>query len=206
MAEKKKKKTTGQDIPANEEQMTAESTAAESAEVAPEEVAAEKSAASAESAEGDLQERLNELEAELTAARNATGDAEAKLLRMQADFDNFRRRQREENERTVAQAASAVIAQLLPVVDNFERALAAMGDSPDKEGVEMIAKQLMSVLLNAGLEEVEAIGADFDPNLHQAVMQADAGPENKNKITKVLQRGYMLKGKLLRAAMVEVGM
>ena len=53
---------------------------------------------------------------------------------------------------------------------------------------------------------MEAIGADFDPNLHQAVMQADAGPENKNKVTKVLQRGYMLKGKLLRAAMVEVGM
>lgn len=200
MAEKKKKKT----IETAEPQEKPVDTPAEEETVQPTAEAETMEEAVAE--ENDLQMRLNTLEAELDAAKAATEDAQAKLLRMQADFDNFRRRQREESERTVAQAAASVVADLLPVLDNFERALAAMEQTAEKDGVEMIAKQLLSVLTNAGLEEIEALGADFDPNLHQAVMQTEAGEENKNKVTMVLQRGYTLKGKLLRPVMVQVGM
>ena len=87
----------------------------------------------------------------------------------------------------------------------FQRAVAAMGDSPDKEGVALIQKQLQSVLEQSGLTLIEALGEDFDPNIHEAVMQTDAGEENRGKVVMEIQKGYMLNGKLLRASMVQVG-
>ena len=94
---------------------------------------------------------------------------------------------------------------LLPVLDNFERALAAMEDGADRQGVELIMKQLQTALGNSGLAEIEAQDQDFDPNLHHAVSQVDAGEEGRNKVIMVLQKGYTFNGKLLRAAMVQVG-
>ncbi len=132
--------------------------------------------------------------------------AEGKLLRLQADFDNFRRRSNRDIADAIFSASSSLMNSLLPVLDNFERAAAAMADGPDKEGVLLIARQFADVLTNNGLKEIEALGADFDPNLHHAVLQAEAGPENKGKVTMVLQKGYLLNDRLLRAAMVQVGL
>lgn len=153
----------------------------------------------------DYLEQYKALEQALAAAKQASGEAEAKLLRMQADFDNYRRRQRQESEDVVKRAAAGLAESLLPVLDNFERAVAAMQDTPEREGVAMIAKQFLQVLENAGLAEIEALGADFDPNIHQAVMQTEAAEADKGKVLMVLQKGYTFNGKLLRAAMVQVG-
>lgn len=151
------------------------------------------------------EEQCQQLAAELTAAEKAAEQAEAQLLRLRADFDNYRRRQREESERLSAQAGADIITSLLPVLDNFEHALAAIASEQDRVGVEMIAKQLFAALHNAGLEELEALGKDFDPNFHQAVTQQEGAAEDKNKVLAVLQTGYLYHGRLLRPAMVQVG-
>ena len=153
----------------------------------------------------DYMEQYKTLAVELEQAKTAQEENEGRLLRLQADFDNYRRRQREQSENLVRNAASGLVETLLPVVDNFERALGVMAASPDKEGIEMIARQLTQVLQNAGLEEIEALGEQFDPNFHQAVAQAEVKKADKGKVTAVLQKGYTFNGKLLRPAMVQVG-
>lgn len=198
----------------SEELNQEQATAAVNAEAAEEEAAAAENAAAAaaepedEDEEFDVNDYLRQyqdLEKECAAAKEALSAAEARLLRLQADFDNYRRRQREAEEDGKKQAAASLASSILPVLDNFERALAAMEDTPAKEGVELIAKQLLQVLQAAGLEEIPAQGEEFDPNLHQAVLRAEAGEENLGKVTMVLQRGYLFHGKLLRASMVQVG-
>lgn len=162
-----------------------------------------------EAAEFDVEDFLQQykaLEASLQAAQDEKAEVENRMLRLQADFDNYRRRQRESNEDVVKQAAAGLAAAILPVLDNLDRALAAMQDTPDKEGVDMISQQLHQVLENAGLAEVEAEGAVFDPNFHQAVAQQEVEEDRKGKVLMVLQKGYTFNGKLLRAAMVQVGM
>ena len=154
----------------------------------------------------DYMRQYKELEAACETARAATEDAEAKLLRLQADFDNYRRRKRLENEEIVKQASAGLVQELLPVLDNFERALQVMDGTPEKEGVEMIYQQFRQVLQNAGLSVMEAEDTDFDPNLHQAIGQLDAEKEeDKGKVLSVMQKGYLFNGKMLRAAMVQVG-
>ncbi|MEG1536710.1 MAG: nucleotide exchange factor GrpE, partial [Clostridiales bacterium] len=132
-------------------------------------------------------------------------EAEQRNQRLQADFDNFRRRKARESEEQIRNAAAALVTALLPILDNFERATAAMMPSSEKEGVVLIQKQLQTVLEQSGLKVIEAMGADFDPNFHEAVMQADAGAENRGKVTLEVQKGYLLNEKLLRPAMVQVG-
>ncbi len=149
-----------------------------------------------------------DIQAYLTQYREALSnreEMEAKLLRLQADFDNYRRRARQDNETAIHNANCATASALLPVLDNLERAVQGMKDGPDKDGVVLIARQFLAALQSVGLEEILAEGAAFDPNLHQAVLQTEAGPEQQGKITMVLQKGYLLNGKLLRAAMVQVG-
>jgi molecular chaperone GrpE len=153
----------------------------------------------------DYMTAYKQLLAEKDALAGEKAEVEAKLLRMQADFDNFRRRQRENNEEVVRQAAANLAEALLPVVDNLERALTAMQDTPDKQGVEMIYRQFMQTLENAGVAEIAATGEMFDPKLHQAVMQCEATEADKGRVMNVLQKGYIMHGRLLRAAMVQVG-
>ena len=126
-------------------------------------------------------------------------------LRLQADFDNFRKRSRQEREDMVKLAATALMQDLLPVLDNFERALNALAESSEREGVRLIYRQFMEVLLGAGLSSIEAMGADFDPQLHDAILQTEAGPEQKGKVIGEAQKGYLLHGKLLRPSRVQVG-
>ncbi len=197
--------------PENQEAPKTASAQPEQAEAAAAEAPPADAACEATETEGDVDpeadlREYHALEESLHAAEAAQEDAEAKLLRLQADFDNFRRRQRQENEDLVKRAAAGLAESLLPVLDNFERALASMGDSPEKEGVAMIAKQMFTVLTQAGLQEIDALGQPFDPTVHQAVGQVQTEKEEeKGMVLTVLQRGYTFGGKLLRAAMVQVG-
>jgi molecular chaperone GrpE len=136
--------------------------------------------------------------------------AEARTMRLQADFDNFRRRSAREKEELSEYAAQKLITQMLPIIDDFERAIeAAETDSQYEEsylaGVELIYRQLINLLTNEGLQEIEALNLPFDPNFHEAVTTCPA-PEGveDNTVTMVLRKGYMLKEKVIRASMVQV--
>jgi len=141
---------------------------------------------------------------EYKAAKAAAEEAEERCLRVQADFDNFRRRSRKDGEEAAGRGKAKLAEDLLPVLDNFQRAAGLMAEGADKEGVELILRQFISVLTNAGLTEIDALDKDFDPNLHHAVLQ-EPSEDKKGKVLMVLQKGYMMDDKLLRAAMVQVG-
>lgn len=128
-----------------------------------------------------------------------------KYLRLMADFQNFKRRTEKEKSDIYAFANEKIISELLNVIDNFERALAA-GDAEDSfcQGMEMILKQLLTVLEKAGASEITALGEDFDPNFHNAVMTEDSDEYESGKVTEVLQKGYILNNKVIRPSMVKV--
>ncbi|MCR4962649.1 MAG: nucleotide exchange factor GrpE [Firmicutes bacterium] len=200
----------GQQSPAEEqaEPFAAAEDGADAAEQTAESAADQQEAggeAAAAAEEQDLQQEIDALNQNMNLLNEEKQELEQQFLRLQADFDNFRRRKARESEEQIKNAAAKLMTSLLPVLDNFQRAVAAMGESPDKEGVSLIHKQLQTVLEQNGLTRIEALGADFDPNIHEAVMQTDAGEENRGKVVMEVQTGYMLNGKLLRASMVQVG-
>ena len=129
-----------------------------------------------------------------------------RILRLQADFENFRRRTAKEKEELTAVITQNMLTDLLPLLDNFERAM--MVEQTDIEafqkGVEMIFSQLREVMEKHGLEKIEAEGQVFDPNLHQAVMRVENPDVEDGMITQVLQQGYRAKGRVIRPSMVQV--
>lgn len=131
-----------------------------------------------------------------------------RLKRQMAEFDNFRKRTEKEKASMYEIGARDIIERILPVVDNFERALAAKpedsGCAAYAEGVEMIYKQFMKTLEEAGVEAIEALGQQFDPNLHNAVMHIDDEQYGENEISQELQKGYKYKGTVVRHSMVQV--
>lgn len=128
-----------------------------------------------------------------------------KYMRLMADFQNFKRRTEKEKSDIYAFANEKIISELLNVIDNFERALAA-GNADDSfyKGMEMILKQLLGVVEKAGASEIAALGEDFDPNFHNAVMTEDSTEYESGKVTEVLQKGYILNNKVIRPSMVKV--
>lgn len=148
------------------------------------------------------------LAADLKVAKAQADDYYNRLQRLQAEFDNFRKRTLKEKEELVKYASERVIGELLPVIDNFERALEAAKNSQDfsalAQGVEMIFRQLGSVLGKEGLTPIEAVGQVFDPNLHEAIMQVDSEEHPANTVVEEVQKGYYLKDKVLRPSMVKV--
>ena len=132
-------------------------------------------------------------------------DGDAKYLRLMADFQNYKKRVEKEKKDLYSYANEKLVTELLAVLDNFERAL-AHEDSGDgfKEGMEMIFKQLMDVLEKSGLAEIAALGEDFDPNFHNAVMTEETEEYESGKVSGVLQKGYSLNGKVIRPSMVKV--
>ena len=128
-----------------------------------------------------------------------------KYMRLMADFQNFKRRTEKEKSDIYAFANEKIVSELLNVIDNFERALlhGTAGDS-FAEGMNMIFKQLQGVLEKAGVKEIEALGLDFDPNFHNAVMTEDSTEYESGKVTEVLQKGYTLNSKVIRPSMVKV--
>lgn len=145
---------------------------------------------------------------EVAALEQQLAEEQNKYLRLLADFDNYRRRQTQEAENMRKYRAQSVISDLLAVIDNFDRALATTVESQDaialKEGVEMVQRTLMEALVKEGLEVIEAIDQPFDPNIHQAVMTGADSEKESGIVLQELQKGYMLNGRVIRPAMVQV--
>ncbi len=128
-----------------------------------------------------------------------------KYLRVMAEYDNFRKRTAKERLELISTAKADAITQILPVIDNFERALSAQTqDETYKAGVEMIFKQLGDVLKNLGIEEINPLGETFDPNVANAVNQIEDENLGENEVAQVFQKGYRIGDKVLRYAMVVV--
>lgn len=151
-------------------------------------------------------EEFNELKAKAAKA-DENWD---KYVRTVADLDNFRKRAARERTDAVKFANEGLIEKLLPVVDNFEAALAAasspQGSNVDslKTGIQMIFTQLRSVLAEAGVEEIDAVNQMFDPNLHEAVSQQPTDEAPEGQVVQQMRKGYRLKDRLIRPAMVVV--
>ena len=146
-----------------------------------------------------------ELRTQLDAAKAAQASAEDRLLRLAAEYDNFRKRTAKEKEGIWNDASAAAVTALLPVFDNLERALKQeTADEAYKKGVEMTMNQLKEVFARLGVTEIEAQGEPFDPNLHNAVMHCEDENAEENTIVEVFQQGFRLGEKILRFAMVKV--
>lgn len=159
--------------------------------------------------EGSDQENIDECEPafKIKSLENKIKDQEEAILRLNAEYANFRRRTAEEKATIGLYANEKVFNELIPVIDNMERALEACEDkeSPLFVGVDMVYKQLLDALKSSGLESIDAeLGQEFDPNLHMAVMQEASDEYEPGKILMVLQKGYKLDKKVLRASMVKV--
>ena len=130
----------------------------------------------------------------------------AKYMRLMADFQNQKKRFEKERADIYQFANEDLVKGLLEVIDNFERALEASkdDDSKFKEGMEMIFKQLMGALEKAGVSEIKALGEEFDPNFHNAVMMEETDEFESNKVSGVMQKGYTLNSRVIRPSMVKV--
>ncbi len=132
-----------------------------------------------------------------------------KYVRLYSEFDNYRKRTIKEKLELQKSAARDLIADLLPVLDDFERAIEALKGHTDDEsaflGVELIYNKLFNTLSQRGLEPMNSMGADFNTDYHEAITNIDAGEEMKGKVVDVIQKGYLLNGKVLRFAKVVVG-
>ncbi len=135
-------------------------------------------------------------------------ETEQKLLRVQADYDNFRRRTIKEKEELAKYASAKLVENILPTVDNFERAIQASSMNKDYDalakGVDMIFRQLMMTMENEGLTAMNAVGEPFNPEFHQAVMQVESDEYEEGIVVEEIQKGYTLKDKVIRPAMVKV--
>jgi len=164
-----------------------------------------------EAAVSDEEAAASELEADLAKLSQLESERDEyldTLRRVQAEFENYRKRVIKEQTSLVDRATSGLVEQLLPVLDSFELATKNLdaADSDDiesvRKGVELVYGELLSVLEKAGLSRIEAEGKPFDPNVHEAVMQEEG--DGEPVVTDVLRTGYTLKGRVLRPAMVKV--
>ncbi|HHW39878.1 MAG TPA: nucleotide exchange factor GrpE [Syntrophomonadaceae bacterium] len=150
--------------------------------------------------ETDLRQQLDEMKKEMDRMRD-------RYLRLAADFDNYRRRTRQEMEEVRRTAAERLLRELLPLADNFERAIAAVrSELSDKviTGIDMIYRQLLNILGQAGVEPMEAVGKPFDPAYHEAFEEVVTGEWPEGTVASEIQKGYLLGGKVLRPALVRV--
>ena len=159
-----------------------------------------------ETDENITEDDLTEDEEEEEDADEALEQERERYLRLFAAFDNFRKRTAKEKLEAYSDATARCIGELLPVVDNFERAVdAPCSDEQYHSGMVMILTQLRNFLDKAGVTEIEALGAEFNPNIHNAIKQTEATEEfPENTVSEVFQKGYMLKERLIRPAMVAV--
>ncbi len=128
------------------------------------------------------------------------------LLRLQAEFDNYRKRTAREKKDILLAGGQDVIMAMLPVLDDVDRALGAMNEGPDREGMELISKKLRDTLASQGLSEIEAHGAALDTDIHEAVAQTPvSSPDEKGKVVDVVQKGYKLRDRVIRHAKCVVG-
>ena len=150
--------------------------------------------------EGETPDPIEALQREKDALQD-------RLLRTAAEFDNYRKRMDRERRDLAEYAATDVIKDVLPILDNFERALQAPAvpeTDAFRKGIELIHKQMLDLLKKRGVTPIEALGVDFDPNFHQAVIHEASADHREGEVMQELQRGYLLGDRLLRPAMVKV--
>ena len=200
MSQKEKEMNQGA-AEAKNENLEAEHAQAESGETS----------AGTEKPEAETKEESKESEAR--EAKKDPKDAQIeelqdRLKRQMAEFDNFRKRTEKEKAAMYEVGAKDIIEKILPVLDNFERGLAAVPEdekgSSFAEGIEKIYKQFVKTLEDAGVEAIEAVGQQFDPNLHNAVMHVEDEKYGENEIAMELQKGYKYRGSVVRHSMVQV--
>lgn len=169
-----------------------------------EQITPESVGGSAENAEPEVPGTAAEVE----QLKKGIEEAENRYLRLRADFDNFRRRVQLDREASEKYRAQDLIANLLPAIDNFERAMQIEPDNEQSksliEGMEMIYRSLLDALQKEGAEQIEAVGQEFDPNFHQAVMQVEDENFGSNIVVEEFQKGYKLKDRVIRPSMVKV--
>lgn len=153
-------------------------------------------------------EEVTEEQQQIQTLRDEVASLNNRLLRAQADYENFRRRTRQENEAAAKYRAQSLIEQLVPAIDNFDRALQVKVESDDAksllQGMEIVFRQVTEALKSEGLEAIEAVGQSFDPHVHQAVMQVESDECEPNQVVEELQKGYKLKDRVIRPSMVKV--
>ncbi len=163
--------------------------------------------------EGEKKEEKEGTESEAKKAKKDPKDAQIeelqdRLKRQMAEFDNFRKRTEKEKSAMYEVGAKDIIEKILPVLDNFERGLAAVPEdekgSSFAEGIDKIYKQFVKTLEDAGVETIEAVGQQFDPNLHNAVMHVEDEKFGENEVAMELQKGYKYRGSVVRHSMVQV--
>ena len=186
---------------ADEAEEQAEEQAEEAKAEEPKEEAAEEKAEDAEAKEEPEKAEDAAKKAEEEAAQESE-----RYMRLMAEFQNYKRRAAKEKTDTLQYANEKIVADILPVLDNFERALTTETEDIEgyAKGMQLIFEQLYKALENAGLEEIKALDEDFDPNVHNAVMTDNIEDKDDGKITKVLQKGYKLRDKVVRPSMVAV--
>ncbi len=176
----------------------------------PESVEAEASPETAED-ESPLKhkdkKKLKKAEAEIEKLTAQLAEEQDKYLRLMAEYDNFRKRTAKEREGIYTDAYCDALSQILPIIDNLERAAQYSADDPDSpmaKGIELTIKSCVEALNKMGVYEIEAIGKQFDPNLHNAVMHIDDEAFGENEIVEVFMKGYIKGEKVLRFSMVKV--
>lgn len=152
-----------------------------------------------------LQKEIDDLTAKLEESENKIADADDKYLRLCAEYDNYRKRTSKEKLEIFSDSTIKCIAEILPVLDNFERAIESeCTDESFKNGMQMIYSQFSDSLKKIGVTEMEALGAEFDPNLHNAIKQTEDENFGENIVCEVFQKGYMYNDKVIRHAVVAV--
>ena len=173
----------------------------------------DNSEANASDSENNSEESIKDEESEsqdtkIKELEKLANDNEEKYLRLYAEFENYKRRIQKENQINATYTAQGVLTDILPSIDNIERALQIEGDDESfkslQKGVQMVHESLLRALKDNGLEEILAEGKEFDPNLHQAVVQDDNPDFKSGEVTQELQKGYKLKDRVLRPSMVKV--
>lgn len=151
--------------------------------------------------------RLKKAEAEIEKLNAQLAEEHDKYMRLYAEYDNFRRRSAKERDGIYADAYSDALVQILPIIDNLERAVQFSANDPDSpmaKGIELTIKSCVEALNKMGVYEIEALGKPFDPNFHNAVMHVDDESFGENEIVEVFMKGYVKGDKVLRFSMVKV--
>ena len=200
--------------PGTEPEETMEETTDETVEETMDETGAEDAAEETPDAESEAEETAEEPEPQAPAGskekafQDKVAALEDKVKRQMAEFDNFRKRTAKEKEQMFSMGEKSVIEKMLPVVDNFERGLAAVPenekDSAIVSGMEMVYKQLMKQLEDLGVKPIEAVGKEFDPNFHNAVMQVESDEFETGIVAQEFQKGYTYHDMVVRHSMVGV--
>jgi molecular chaperone GrpE len=159
----------------------------------------------------DAEARLRQLEAQVSALQSENDSLRGQYMRIAADFDNFRKRQSRDHEDLRLQIACSTLSEILPVVDNFDRARQQLNPQSDEalslhRSYQGLYKQLVDVFKQLGVSPMRVEGEPFDPNLHEAVLREESHDHPEDVVIEELQRGYHLNGRVLRHAMVKVSM